>query len=149
VNATIELLGRQHQEVLARLAAVERGFSACGTNGELSDFVSYLEREVAEHFTLEEEALFPVLARHLGLTQGPLAVMTAEHATFRELMHRLSASVRSGDAEQQRTRALDVVELLRAHIAKEDNVLFPMALRVLTSEEQREVDGIAAAAGAL
>ena len=149
VNATIELLGRQHQEVLARLAAVESGFSACGASGELIDFVSFLEREVASHFTVEEEALFPVLGRHLGFTQGPLAVMLAEHKAFRELMHDLSDAVRSGDVEQQRARTLDLIESLRGHIAKEDNVLFPMALRMLTAEEHREVDGLAAAVDAL
>ncbi len=145
MNATIELLGRQHQQVLARLDATESGFSPCGANGELPDLVVYLEREVAHHFILEERALFPVLERHLSPVQGPLAVMNAEHNRFRELMHGLSASLGSGDLEQQRTYATDLIELLRAHIGKEDNVLFPMALRMLTPEEEGEVDARAAA----
>lgn len=64
-------------------------------------------------------------------------------------MHDLSASVRSGDVEQQRTCTLDLIELLRDHIAKEDDVLFPMALRMLAAEEHREVDGLATAVDGL
>ncbi len=141
---TIELLGQQHQEVLARLAAIEPVASACTDNGELIEFLTFLEGEVAGHFTLEEEALFPVLGRHLSLTQGPLAVMNAEHTTFRELMHGLRASVRSGEVDKQRACALQLIDLLRGHIAKEDNVLFPLAMRMLTSDEQSEVEARAA-----
>jgi hemerythrin-like domain-containing protein len=144
VSVTIELLGGQHQEVLARLDAVEKDLASRGTNGRLADFVTYLEREVVHHFAIEEQALFPVLARYLPLTQGPLAVMNAEHATFHELMQRLTVGFHSGDVERQERCTQDLIELLRQHIAKEDNVLFPMASRMLTADEQREVDSLAA-----
>lgn len=144
MSATIELLGGQHQEVLARLDAVEKGLAPSGATGWLADFVTYLEREVVHHFAIEEQALFPVLARHLPLTQGPLAVMNAEHATFRELMQGLTVGFHSGDVERQERCTQDLIELLRQHIAKEDNVLFPMASRLLTADEQREVDSLAA-----
>ena len=141
---TIELLGQQHEQVLARLAAIEPAASANATNGELAEFLAFLEGEVAEHFRLEEEALFPVLERRLGVSHGPLAVMNAEHTTFRALMHGLGASVRAGDLDRQRDCTLQIVDLLRGHIAKEDNVLFPMAARMLTREEQHEVEARAA-----
>ena len=145
MSATIELLGGQHQEVLARLDAVEKDLASRGTNGWLAGFVTYLEREVAHHFAIEEQALFPVLARHLPLPQGPLAVMHAEHATFRELMQGLTVGFHSGDVERQERYTQDLIELLRQHIAKEDNILFPMASRLLTADEQHEVDWLAAA----
>ena len=145
MNATIELLSKQHQEVLARLQAVESGFAACGANNAVEDFVGYLESDVAHHFALEEHALFPLLARHLSLTQGPLAVMNAEHTTFRELMRSLGTGLREGNIEQQHRCTQELIELLRAHIAKEDNVLFPMADRMLSPDEHCEVDSRAAA----
>ena len=141
MTTTMQLLSMQHQDVLARLTAVE---AVLGDADDrlLTAFASYLEGEVVHHFGLEEQALFPVLARHLSSTQGPLAVMHAEHAEFRELLN----SLRSGGSAGQRTYARSVIDLLRAHIAKEDHVLFPMAERLLSAEEKNEVERRAALA---
>ena len=145
MSATVELLGQQHQDVLARLAAVEQEPLPGSGASILADFVTYLEREVMEHFVVEEQALFPVLARHIGRTQGPLAVMDMEHATFRELLRDLAADLRSGNTDRCRQRTHAIIDLLRDHIAKEDHVLFPMASSLLSAEERAEVDARAAA----
>lgn len=145
MSATVELLGRQHQEVLARLSAVER--AGCGV-GELADFADFLQREVMQHFALEERALFPVLERHIGRTHGPLGVMDREHAAFRELLQDLAGSLRSATAAQSQQHAHAIINLLRDHIAKEDEVLFPMAASLLSGDEDAEVDTRAAACGA-
>jgi hemerythrin-like domain-containing protein len=146
MNVTLDLLGGQHQDVLGRLDEVERALGA-GDSSALAPFASYLVQEVAHHFEIEEQALFPLLARHLGSEQGPLAVMNAEHASFRELLRQLSDGLDSGRAGQAQERARDIIGLLRGHIAKEDGVLFPMATRVLSPEELQEVDARAAALG--
>lgn len=143
--STIESLCQEHQQVLAQLDAVEAELNAPGSATNLKAFAGYLEAEVMHHFAVEEHALFPVLARHLSQTQGPLAVMNAEHTSFRELVNDLDAGVRSGDYGQQRSAAQDLIELLRGHIAKEDQVLFPMAFRLLSPDEQGEVESRAAA----
>lgn len=147
MTATIELLSTQHQEVLARLTDVEAEIMARDSS-DLAPFAAYLAGEVAHHFAIEEQALFPLLAQHLGLEHGPLAVMNAEHDAFRALLADLSAAVRARHRDAQRTHAAELVELLRAHIAKEDQVLFPMAARLLSADEQSEVDRRAAALAA-
>lgn len=144
MSATVELLGRQHQDVLARLSAVEQ---AGGRNGVLADLANYLRREVMDHFVLEEQALFPILERHIGRDHGPLAVMDMEHASFRELLQDLTGSLGSADAAQAQRHAQALVSLLRDHIAKEDNILFPMATRMLSDAEAAEVDARARAMG--
>jgi hemerythrin-like domain-containing protein len=138
MSTTIEFLGRQHQDVLERLRAIDGGTPPA--DGQVADVVRFLEAEVMQHFELEERALFPVLARHIGDTQGPLAVMNAEHATFRQLLAGLTAALRSGKLDQQQRCTRDLVALLRGHIAKEDEVLFPLALGMLSPEEISEVD---------
>ncbi len=142
---TLDLLGKQHQEVLMRLQEEEIRLSTGDANGALTAFTAYLESDVARHFHIEEQALFPVLARHPSLVRGPLTVMDAEHSTFRERLHRLRAAVDLADVDKQERYARDLIDLLREHIAKEDGVLFPMAARMLTDDEQREVDAYAAA----
>ena len=135
----METLTRQHQDVLARMDVLE-GELISGQAADLEGFVRYLQAEVVQHFAIEEHALFPVLARHLSSDQGPLAVMHAEHADFRDLLGRIADALRVADVDQQRVCAQQLIELLRAHIAKEDRVLFPMAARLLSSAEQDEVD---------
>jgi hemerythrin-like domain-containing protein len=142
---TVELLERQHREVLAKLEEVEQALTAGLRGDEIAQFADFLDAEVGHHFVLEEDALFRVLARRLSLTQGPLAVMNSEHAEFRELVERLRRAVRAIDVSYQRLYAGEIIMLLRSHIAKEDHVLFPMALRLLSAAEQQEVDAHASA----
>jgi regulator of cell morphogenesis and NO signaling len=144
MSTAIELLTRQHQDVLTQMAAVEAAIPTAGGAPKLAAFVTFLEHEVAEHFKIEEQALFPILARHLSMTQGPLAVMNSEHDAFRELLKSLAGAVRSGDLAQQAAHAQEVIHLLRAHIAKEDQVLFPLAAQLLNDEEKNEVNRRAA-----
>ncbi len=137
---TIELLGTQHQDVLAFLAGVDADVGGPDSAAHLDALARFLDGEVAPHFQLEEQALFPLLERHLGVDGGPLAVMNAEHARFRELLAGLHEALRSGATTQQREHGSELIDLLRGHIAKEDGVLFPMAMRLLSPTELQEVE---------
>jgi hemerythrin-like domain-containing protein len=141
MDEVIGVLGTQHREVLARLEEVESKMGGESVDG----FAAYLSDEVAYHFRLEEEALFPILGRHLGTEAGPLAVMNAEHEEFRALLARLQSSMGAGQIGEQEACARELIELLRAHIAKEDGVLFPMAERLLSPTERAELASRAAA----
>lgn len=142
MSTMIDTLGNQHRTVLARLDETPiDGASAA----HLADFLAFLQGEVREHFALEEEFLFPALARHRNLAQGPLAVMEAEHEEFRALLAASADALRADDAERAAITAGSIVALLRAHIDKEDHVLFPMARRILSATELDEVDARAAA----
>jgi hemerythrin-like domain-containing protein len=141
MGTTIETLGIQHRTVLAHLNEFE-----AGTPGRpaLEALHAFLAGEVDEHFGLEEEALFPVLARHPQLAVGPLAVMEVEHREFRALVGELAAALDADDPRAPAVaRAIGV--LLRAHIDKEDRVLFPLAGHLLSAAELQEVEARAAA----
>ncbi len=140
MDEVIGVLGSQHREVLVWLADVEPKLGMESLEG----FAAYLSGEVAHHFRLEEEALFPLLGRHLGTDAGPLAVMNAEHEEFRSLLARLQELVAGGQIAEQAACARELIELLRAHIAKEDGVLFPMAERLLAPAERGELASRAA-----
>jgi len=98
------------------------------------------------HHRKEEDILFVAMtARDMPADSGPVAVMLQEHEEGR----RLTAAFRSA-AEQMKTRdtsaamdvvqnVLDYVNLLREHIIKEDNVLFPMADQLVTGDDMRVV----------
>ncbi|MDP2872003.1 MAG: hemerythrin domain-containing protein [Bacillota bacterium] len=96
----------------------------------------------------KEEALLFVKLVEKGVPQdgGPVGVMLAEHDTGRAHVRAMSAAARrlaTGEAAAAREvveQALGFVALLRAHIQKEDQVLFPLADRILTTGEQAELE---------
>lgn len=150
MDSLLEQLYRQHREaerMLDRLADARRtlqreGPAAPGLRAELADVRGVLQAEIESHFREEEWSLFPVLGRHLGLESGPIAAMMDDHAAFRRLQldfdtafAALSGEAEDGWAERLGEAASGVLDLLPAHIAKEDNVLFPMADDLLSDAE--------------
>ena len=94
------------------------------------------------HHQKEEGVLF-VRMQEQGLPlQGcPLGVMLAEHELGRQYTRALLSAaqhMQSGDASAE-DRAIhssrSYVNLLRQHILKEDNILFPMADEVIPAEQ--------------
>jgi hemerythrin-like domain-containing protein len=135
---TIELLFRQHREALERLAEVEAGLTT--RTADLGAFVRYVENDLAVHFALEEEALFPLLRRYPELARGPVAVMESEHVEFRAMVRHLAETLDAARPAEAEAGATAIVDFLRAHIAKEDHVLLPLALHTLTPAERDEVN---------
>jgi hemerythrin-like domain-containing protein len=98
------------------------------------------------HHGKEEGQLFPMMeTRGFSPNQGPVAVMLYEHDLGREHMRALAAALddaAKGAAEavaQFVDHARDYVQLLRDHIKKEDNCLFPMADHVLTEADRHSL----------
>jgi PAS domain S-box-containing protein len=105
-----------------------------------------------KHYLREENVLFPYLEKH-GITEPP-AVMWMEHNDIRELKKKLHALIKNVDAagfqnfkDQLWETAKALSTLLQNHFYKENNVLFPAAMSVVTTEEwimdiRREFDEI-------
>jgi hemerythrin-like domain-containing protein len=96
------------------------------------------------HHAKEEEYLFPLLeARGFVRAHGPTGVMLYEHELGRLYLRSMAAVIeRAAKGELDALRlfagqARSYVELLRGHIAKEDQRLFPMANQRLTDQDQQ------------
>lgn len=105
--------------------------------------VVYLIQNYADgfHHAKEEKILFPFLSeKGFSQQQGPVAVMLQEHTQGRNFTKGMADSIalcKQGDAaalEQVFLNMTGYVNLLRNHIAKENNILFRMADKVLTVE---------------
>jgi DUF438 domain-containing protein len=140
-----ELLLDDHQMADKVFAAMERAFAAPGGPSaeqirQLVEFFSvYIDRV---HNLKEENQLFPLIeARGIPRNGGPLAVMLAEHEQSRTLLARwkpLAQKVADGD--RSLLAELDGVfgeyaTLLKNHFWKENDILYPMALRVMSPED--------------
>lgn len=98
------------------------------------------------HHRKEEGVLFDALAAGgMPTHAGPIGVMLMEHEQGRAFTRALRSAARrleSGDADAGREvarQARGYVALLREHITKEDDVLFPMADQLLGADQQRQV----------
>jgi DUF438 domain-containing protein len=100
-------------------------------------------RDSEKHYLREENVLFPYLEKH-GITEPP-AIMWMEHNQIREKKKQLGKLVEDYDStdfqsfkEQLGETAEALSNLLPNHFFKENNILFPTALRVVTEEEWKE-----------
>lgn len=100
-------------------------------------------RDSEKHYLREENALFPYLEKH-GITEPP-AIMWMEHNQIRERkkqLRKLVEDYNSTDFQDFKEQLAETAEalsnLLPNHFFKENNILFPTALRVVTEEEWRE-----------
>jgi hypothetical protein len=144
-----ELLIDDHQTTERALEAVERALARPeGPSPRMLEaFVEYATGYVdACHNRKEENHLFPLIERR-GVPRegGPLAVMLAEHERNRELLPQLKALVARYAAGQREVRGeleslfKEYAELLRNHFWKENDILFPMARRVMSDQDEQSV----------
>lgn len=141
--SAVSILSGEHQVILQVLAALE-AMAALSAAGDLpvADAGDALEvlRTFADrcHHGKEEEILFPVLeAMEPGF--GPTRVMRAEHVEGRALIRAMGEAVAQRDAAGFARAARAYAELLRAHIAKEDDILFRLAQAMLSPEQDAAI----------
>jgi hemerythrin-like domain-containing protein len=147
---TTEILMSEHRVIERVLACLDKIADAAETVGRVDlasarDVLDFL-RTFADrcHHAKEEQRLFPAM-ENCGLPReaGPTAVMRAEHELGRAHVRAMAAAVEGPPTLEAADRfvveARGFTSLLRDHIAKEDEVLFPMADRMLPADVQAEL----------
>lgn len=145
-----ETLKHEHQVILMVLVGAEREAQhICETGKVDADKVRQMLdffRTFADrcHHAKEEKLLFKKMVEHgLPGDTGPIAMMLHEHelgrARLRAVDEALPGAIQGDKAEAEVVADnLDgYAKLLRQHIAKEDEVLYPMADQLLTDEDQQ------------
>ena len=98
------------------------------------------------HHGKEEDLLFPLMEKK-GMPRdgGPIGVMLHEHEQGRALIRAMNEAAAAYNLGEKAAGmnwakpALAYVALLREHIFKENNILFMMAERMLSPEEQAQL----------
>ncbi|GAB4290893.1 MAG: hemerythrin domain-containing protein [Myxococcota bacterium] len=147
-----EILSNEHrviEQVLSALEAMakrskDKGKLDKGLAGEAIDFL----RNFADrcHHKKEEDLLFKRMEeRGFPRNGGPTGVMLEEHEIGRGYIRAMSEAL-EGAAKGDKTNlkqfvqnAEDYVALLRSHIQKEDQILYPMADRVFSESDQNSL----------
>jgi hemerythrin-like domain-containing protein len=148
VQKAIEVLMNEHRLIEQVLGSLETFTSAveCGLAPEravLADYGDFLSGFAdACHHGKEEDILFQRMTeRGFSRESGPVAVMLHEHRVGRGhvAVLREAGGGRGPLAPVETQLVLEhagaFIPLLRAHILKEDRILYPMAVRLLTGPE--------------
>ncbi|TET83142.1 DUF438 domain-containing protein [candidate division TA06 bacterium] len=119
-------------------------FDSAGEGIRQLEGVSKHLEDAESHYVREENVLFPYLEKH-GITQPP-AIMWSEHNEIREKkkkVHELVNIHKSNNFQDFVGKLTDVAtslgDMLQSHFYKENNVLFPTALKVITEDEWIEI----------
>lgn len=87
------------------------------------------------HHAKEENVLFKYLSAPDVLTQcNPVQVMLAEHHQARDLVNQMQNAVSQHNIAALIASVHGYANLLRSHIYKEDNILYPMAERSISDQ---------------
>ena len=110
---------------------------------KIKGLLRYL-KEYEKHKVREENTLFPSLEKH-GITQPP-AIMWAEHDEQRKEIKAVDRILNSGEADLSKESVTELVshfknmvDLIPNHFYKEEHILFPTALQLLSPEEWKEI----------
>lgn len=143
----------EHQHALRELNAMllssrelkQQGFTTAAYE-RLRAATHFINEDIRAHNRNEEKALFPLLEERIG-PSGPTAVMRAEHQQLwqaledleKNLDHLVESPADTGITNRVSELSGFIHDFLQQHIFKEDNILYPMARELLTSEEMSQI----------
>jgi len=147
-----EVLKQEHEVIKRMIGILE---TACDRLERGEELPANLFRQVVDfirtfadrcHHGKEEDFLFPRLEeRGIPREGGPLEVMLLEHEEGRHFVRGMAeAAEKYGRGEAGAKAALvenarGYTTLLTSHIAKENDVLYPMGEQVLTEADEQEL----------
>ncbi|CEG26615.1 hemerythrin domain-containing protein [Bacillus sp. B-jedd] len=149
----LKQLKEEHPPLLAMLDGLLATVGKIENEENLNDsFAQLTERtvnfiaELGPHSDREEGVLFEMMGNYIGRASGPIAVMEYEHDRAKTLIGTyLARTADKGEvfsnAEMKELAAMikEAYYTLTEHFAKEENVLFPMAQKMLSDEEKTEL----------
>ena len=147
-----DILMQEHRVIEQMLNSLQTAAQAAGDGAPVRpsffiDAANFI-RGFADgcHHHKEEGVLFKMMETHgMPVQGGPVAVMLHEHELGRQYTRGMRAAAEKWQGGDKSARAeggenaLAYVNLLRQHILKEDQVLFPMADRVIPVGEHPAV----------
>ena len=145
MNTATQNLENDHVYILRLIDVMERMVVNLATDAPDMEMVVGLIKNYADgfHHAKEENLLFPLLVQKgFSNETGPVAVMLHDHAEGRRFVKGMAdgiAAYKRGNESALPDIYLNMqgyIDLLRAHIGKENNVLFRMADRVINAADQ-------------
>ncbi|HLC89148.1 MAG TPA: hemerythrin domain-containing protein [Candidatus Nanoarchaeia archaeon] len=146
-NNPTDILKEEHQHILAVIKALEKECSTAARGKLNKSFFQqaiYFIRNYADkfHHAKEEDILFFELCKDQTQEKmhcNPVQQMLVEHDSGRQFVKGMEEGLENDDKKSVIENANGYASLLREHIFKEDNILYPMADEVLDDSEQKRI----------
>lgn len=127
----------EHDVFLAQLEVIDDLTRRDASVESIVSALRTLAAPLITHAENEERSLFPDLEPSMGGHGGPLAILVEEHET----LHGQIGELVDGPTRQRLETVLDAFQrLLRGHIDKEEQVLFPAASQILGDTKLEKLD---------
>ncbi|MFF2516522.1 hemerythrin domain-containing protein [Streptomyces sp. NPDC058086] len=140
--ASIDELTREHDEV-ARLISHLRPARQDGDVDRMAQIAREITTVLDPHTHVEEHGLFPAMAADFP---EQIAALEAEHRRIEAVLAEAADGATPSDPTWP-DRLIEAMALLRDHILKEQDGVFPAALANLSTEEWEAVERVRAKAG--
>lgn len=133
----IDRFSSEHDVFISQLQVIEDLTRGGADVASVVAAIRTLAAPLLAHAENEERALFPDLEPSMGGEGGPLAVLTEEHHVLHGQLDRMTADPPRWELEQ----VLDAfLRVLRGHIEKEEDVLFPAAAQLIDDTRLERMD---------
>src|SRR3989304_1101753 len=133
----IEELKSDHQNILKHVDDLEAVINQPTINhAKIKEFLHFTETFAEPHHQKEEQVLFPALEKK-GIPNegGPIGIMLVEHVTKRNYLTKMREALQENDETKIKKNTQAMISLLKDHIFKENNTLYPCAQDVFSKEE--------------
>ena len=146
MDKALKMLSDEHENILKVIDALLRECELLkrGKKIDANFFESAIDfiRNYADkfHHAKEEEILFSELSKD-GVLVGcnPVQQMLYEHDLGRNFLSELQEGVKIGDKKNIIENVSGYASLLKEHIFKEDNILYPLADDVLSNDVKKKI----------
>lgn len=132
METIVYIFSHEHSHCDELFAQAEQSVANKQWERGIQDFANF-QTAMEQHFTKEEQVLFPTVEEHIGPT-GPTHVMRMEHQQMRQVLTDMQESLEQKDSEQYLGLSETLLMLMQQHNAKEEQILYPMSDQILGSE---------------
>src|SRR3989338_3165764 len=129
-----ECLNTEHGVFLVQLDFLEDLLKKSSPNEVLRGVVLTIARAVEQHADVEEKILYPAILRAFDKDFPPIKQMEFEHGELNQLIQQIERG-----SEKTSQLAAQFIDLLKSHIMKEIQVLFPLCDSQLSGPELEEM----------
>lgn len=134
MQTIVEFMRTAHRSCDEAFAIAEETV-VVGHWGEAETAFANFRADMARHFRMEEEHLFPSLVA-AGGPSGPVQMMLMEHAQMSTLIEQMAVALTHQDAHECGGLSETLLMAMQQHNLKEDQILYPIADNILSAERE-------------
>lgn len=133
MSSLSQFLTQEHHHCDDHFAAAENAVAQADWPQAQTAFAQFTQ-ETRQHFSHEEDILFPAFESLTGMSGGPTAVMREEHLQMNNVIAAMASALQRRDGDAYLGLSETLLMLMRQHNMKEENILYPMTDQALAAE---------------